>query len=489
MKRTTVSTLAAAAVLLAGTGANVALGSSRERADAGPGQRSVPVQSAELVCPAPLAGGGSTSWVTVAVPPGAEADGGSPVTVTPIDDDRQRVLTASKPGVTAKAYTSGTVPPLVARATGPLAAGLTVEQATNTDAGEARGLSAIPCGPAAADFWFVGASTLPDRSAVLYLTNPEDSMAEVDVAVYGPDGPIESEAARGIIVQPHAQQRLRLDSLTGGRSAPVLALHVMVRSGRVAAAVRDQEDKNLTGRGVDWLPPTTGPAKTLVIPALPAVEGVQTLYLAAQGGDGTARVRLISEDGPYTPAGAESVPVTQDQVSSVNLKLLRGQPVSVLVEAEVPVVAGLRVTRTVGDATDAAFLGATPPLPGPAVIADARTSNAFTTTLLLTARNTDGQVQVTTFGPGQPRARTVRIPKDTTVTLDLTGPGNAAQYAAVVEPRPGSGEIYATRLLQGRKSASFTLLPLLGARYTATIPDVSNDMSAGLRPGTGGAGQ
>ncbi|KWX02344.1 putative secreted protein [Carbonactinospora thermoautotrophica] len=487
MKHTTLSTLAAAAVLLAGVGSGAALGSLRERQDTGSGQRSVPVQSAELVCPAPLAGSGSTSWVTVAVPPGARPDaGGGPVTVSPIDDERQRVLTASKPGVTAKAYPSGTVPPLVARASGPLAAGLTVEQVTSTDAGEARGLSATPCGPAAADFWFVGTSTLPDRSAVLYLTNPEDSVAEVDVAVYGPEGPIESEAARGITVQPHAQQRLRLDALTGGRSVPALALHVMVRSGRVAAAVRDQEDKNLTGRGVDWIPQTTGPAKTLVIPALPAVDGVQALYLVAQGGDGTARVRLISKDGPYAPAGAESVPVTQDRVSSVNFKLLRGQPVAVLVEAQVPVVAGLRVTRQVGKAAEAAFLAATPPLAGPAVIADARTSSTFTTTLLLTARTADGQVKVTTFGSGQPRTRTVRIPKDTTVTVDLAGPGKATQYAVFVEPQPGSGEIYATRLLQAEKSASFTLLPLLGARYTATIPDVANDMSAGLSPVTEG---
>ncbi len=68
----------------------------------------------------------------------------------------------------------------------------------------------------------------------------------------------------GITVQPHSTEPVLLSTLAAAKEND-LTVHVSVRSGRVAAAVLALDDK----LGGDWLPASTDPASSLVLPGIP----------------------------------------------------------------------------------------------------------------------------------------------------------------------------------------------------------------------------
>ena len=473
------STLAVVAALAAGAGLGVGLDWLGAAPAPGAGQRSVPVRSADLVCPG---GNGVPATVTVAAPPdraGTTATGATPVTTRPLSakGTGTPLVSVVRPGTLATtSIAEAPVAPLVTQAKGPLAAGLNVEQVAQATAGAHRGLAGVACLPPAPDFWFVATATTDDRQSLLYLTNDGDGIAEVDVKVYGPQGPVESVAARSIQVDPHTQREVRVDSLAPGLAA--VALHVESRTGRVAAGVLDNEYRSLTGYGSDWLPVSAAPSRTTVVPAVPAGNGEQTLYLLSPDAGTTARVRVAGADGGYLLAEADSVPLAAGRVVAKTFKL-RGRAGALVVEADAEVLAGVRVVRSAGKGADTAFLAGTTALRDRAVLADAR-SGAVATTLLLTARSDEAEVLVTEFSGaagagGQPRQRSVRVPRDTTVAVELAG---GARFGVLVESR-GPGLVYGTRWLYTKAGPDLTLLPLGDARYTAVLPEVSNDLSAG----------
>ena len=61
------------------------------------------------------------------------------------------------------------------------------------------------------------------------------------------------------------------------------AVHVHARSGRIAAAVRDQQVDGLTPRGADWLPPAAAPARQQVLPVSCPDLGERLLQVVAPG--------------------------------------------------------------------------------------------------------------------------------------------------------------------------------------------------------------
>ena len=82
-----------------------------------------------------------------------------------------------------------------------------------------------------------------------------------------------------------------LDALAPGVTR--FAVHVHARSGRIAAAVRDQQVDGLTPRGADWLPPAAAPARQQVLPGVAAGAG----RAAAAGGGARASPTRSSRSG------------------------------------------------------------------------------------------------------------------------------------------------------------------------------------------------
>ena len=157
-----------------------------------------------------------------------------------------------------------------------------------------RGLAGTVCAVPGTDFWFVGSGAVVGQRGRVYLTNPEAAPAVVDVTLYGPDGPVDAPAGRGVPVAAGTQEVRLLDALAPGVTR--FAVHVHARSGRIAAAVRDQQVDGLTPRGADWLPPAAaaGPAARCCPASRPA-RGSGSLQVVAPGdSDAIVKIRLVT---------------------------------------------------------------------------------------------------------------------------------------------------------------------------------------------------
>jgi hypothetical protein len=125
------------------------------------------------------------------------------------------------------------------------------------------GLASTECAVPGNDFWFVGSGAVVGRRGRLYLSNPESVPAVVDVALYGPEGPIDAPGGRGVTLAAGAQQVLKLDALAP--DVERFGVHVQVRQGRVAAALRTSRSR-AHPLGADWCR-APAPAHRLVLPA------------------------------------------------------------------------------------------------------------------------------------------------------------------------------------------------------------------------------
>ena len=159
------------------------------------------------------------------------------------------------------------------------------------------------------DFWFVGSGAVVGQRGRVYLTNPEAAPAVVDVTLYGPDGPIDAPAGRGVPVAAGTQEVRLLDALAPGITR--FAVHVHVRSGRVAAAVRDQQLDGLTPRGADWLPVgrAAGPPPGAARASSPARGSGACRSSRPATSDAIVKLRLVTESGSFAPAGLDVLEV------------------------------------------------------------------------------------------------------------------------------------------------------------------------------------
>jgi len=477
--------LLVAAALVAGAGVAQLVDAVQHRG-AGPtaqaAPRSLPVRSATLACPSPaVVGSGASSDISLAAPPreGAGEDGDA--TLSGIAGGEPGIKLTQPAGGSLDVGSAST-PPQVARGSGSLAPGLTAELVTTATEGLGRGLSGVACVAPSNDFWFVGTSTAPGRIGRLVLTNVDQTQALLDVQLWSEKGPVEAPGTSAVTVNPGEQRTLRLDGLAPGHGR--LAVSVRVRSGRVAAALHDQDALGVTVRGSDWITPAAAPGRRLVLPGIPGGAGDRRLQILAPGRTGAiVKVTMAAKDRSFAPAGLDTVQVKAGQVAEVDLdEPTQDQPVTVILDSDEPIVASVRML--VGrNPADVGYVTAAAPLAETAVVVDARGGRRGSTSLILTAPEGGARVSYTALVPRgtPPEPHTVDVPAGRTVAVDPTPPG-AEGYALVVSPEPGSGPVYATRSLNVRHSSGpmFTVAPLAAGRFSVPVPLVRSDLSAGL---------
>ena len=466
------------------------------------GLATVPVVRAQGVCPDPTVDPTTASQVGLAAP-GARTEGttgstgpdaapdtlASGVTLTRLAG---RVPTAaaplSAPGAQAVPVATGGGP-LVARATGASAPGLGVDMLTRSTDAEVRGLSGTSCVAPGTDFWFVGSGAVIGERGRVYLSNPEAAAAVVDISLWGPDGPIDAPAGKGIAVAAGAQEVRLLDALAPGVTR--FAVHVRTRSGRVSAAVRDQRLDGLTPRGIDWLPVAAPPALHQVVPGVVGGAGQRLLQVAAPGAaDAIVTLRLVTASKTYTPVGLDVLSVRAGTVAEVDLsEVAAGEPVAVELQADAPVTAGLmsRVTAADGLVSDAAFTAAAAPLLSatPGLVALVRQGEGATSALLLSAPQGRASVRLEPVAPATPAGSAppvVEVPAGTTVVVDLATVSLAPTFALAVSPAPGSGPVFAVRSVQepeagGPMLSTEVLTPGL---FRVMVPRVVSEVTTGL---------
>ncbi|MFE4358258.1 DUF5719 family protein [Kitasatospora sp. NPDC056800] len=525
--KTTQSLLAAAVVLAAVFGiAQVRPPAAPAKAGTGAAATTAQVERTSVVCPQPVQGLTGSTTLTAYTPPGTgSATGGAgwlsdaaapavpaaqpttapaaPAAATPAPtgsgapgapvQDKNAApadarLTVPKPGTpaTGPAANGDAAPGTGAVATGALAPGFTVTQTTVVTEQRGLGLSGLTCTPAATSFWFAGASTAADRVDYLSLVNTESAAAVVDIKLYGDKGLIDNDAANGITVSPGSSQAVLLSTLTKGAVAD-LAVHVVVRSGRVGAALHAADG----GKGADWVPASDAPAPVQVMPGLPAdTASARLVVWAPPEDDADLKIQLSGKNGWFSPAGNESIHVKAGMVAAVDLgKLTRDEVAGLRLSPSddkhrTPVVAGLRVDRAAANGkTDAAWLTGSDPVGARATVADNR---AGASTLYLTSSGEAATVRVTASagsGGGTPATKEVQLPAGGTVALPAPEPaGLNGVFALTVETVSG-GPVVAARMLSlpAKDVPMFTVQALRDDRSTVKVPQAGQDPGVVLR--------
>ncbi|MCI3225513.1 DUF5719 family protein [Streptomyces sp. NP-1717] len=532
MNRTTLSLIAAATALAAVTGfAAVSAPDSADTAATAKTPARLPVERSSLLCPAPSTSELAETVYTSFTPAGADGAGtggtaelapsAAPLDDATADDDGKKDEedekdeekdeeqtgdtagddSAKEPaadGADAKAKpflalkepgkpVSGTkntsdAPALVGTATGRLAPGWTTQQTTTVTGGEGRGLLGVSCTPPDTDFWFPGASTDKARQDYVHLTNPDDTAAVADVALYGKGGTLKSDAGEGIPVPARSSVPVLLSTLTA-EAEPNVTVHVSTRTGRVGAVV-NAADENLGG---DWLAASADAAPRAVLPGIPAdATSVRLVVFAPGEDDAELKVRLAGKSGTIVPAAAaETLNVKSGMTASLDLgDVTKGEAGSVLLgpaedAGETPVVAALRVVRGKGTDQEVAFIPATGAVTERATAADNRAKGS---TLSLTAPDGTGKVKVTASagtGGGEQVVETYTVKGGTTQAVTPPVPqGLKGSYALTVEPESG-GPVHAARTLALTRDGvpMFTVQTLPDDRGMVSVPATKEDLS------------
>ncbi|MFJ3975080.1 DUF5719 family protein [Streptomyces sp. NPDC090021] len=446
----------------------------------------MPVERSLLVCPGPSSSDIAETTYTSFTPGAPAGEGKGSARLLGATKDAKPVLEPKEPGKPVGATANGAdAPALTGSADGVLAPGWTAQLTTKVAAGRARGVLGVGCTAPGTDFWFPGVSTAKGREDYVHLTNPDDAAAIVDITLFGPDGVAKADAGTGenIRVDARSTKTVLLSSLLPATQLADATAHVTTRAGRVGASVQVGEENV----GADWLPASTDPAGSLVLPGIPAdAASVRLVAFVPGEEDADLKVRLTGPGGAISPAGNEQLHVKAGMTAVMDLKdLTRGEPGSLVLtpkdpEKAAPLVAAVRVVRGSGVKQELGFIPATAPVGTRATVADNRPEQN-TTLLSLTAPSADAKVKVTASpgtGGGEPASQEVTVKAGTTQTLGLAPAGGKGSYALTVETLSG-GPVHAARTLSLPEDgiAMFTVQGLSDDHSTVSVPKAAQDLS------------
>ncbi len=368
---------------------------------------------------------------------------------------------------------------VVVRATGAMAQGLAVEQTA------AGGLPTASCGSPGTDFWFVGPGQHTASRIELYLMNTSGQAAEADVDMFTDAGPVlGSTADTGITVPPHGMVvQFLAATLPGSHS---VTLHVRTSTGQVVAAVQES-----TGPGPGaWLPPAQAPATTVVLPGLPGTAGSRQLYVAVPGTqDAKINLEAVTSRGSYQPTGAGGIDIPGGTATEIDLASLGGVPAGLKLTANVPVTA---VAMASGGAQGApgVFTAATAAIQEQGVAADDPSAAGTVSSLVISAPRGAARVRVVeaaqaTAGTGSVHqsAQVMPVAAGHSVVLPLVrvpGSPKGSAFSVVITPLPGSGPVYAGRVIAGSGAggAAQAILPIASALTSVPLSPVRDSFVA-----------
>lgn len=283
-------------------------------------------------------------------------------------------------------------------------------QSQEVEAPGFRGFAAAVCGEPSGSTWLVGGATTVGRSTSLLLANPTDVPSRVSLAIFGENGKVVAPGLTGIVVPAHGQRVLSLAGFAPGVVSPVV--HVTARGGRVVAELQQSIVRGLDAVGVELIGGGTEPEPSLVIPGVRILDAVGTsrssaladwhdvvpvVRLAVPGdAPGLVTVRVVPDEEAAAGTSFElaveagtvvDIPLDaggHDHVEGEDEEHAHGLEdglYTVFVDADVPVVAGVRASTAVdsggepapdsalrGPPSDFAWFSAAPPLDGAALV-------------------------------------------------------------------------------------------------------------------------
>jgi len=453
--------------------------------------RQVAVSSAVRACP-PAQGGGSAQVALIAGSPGSL----SPVTasgpgqvelaplplagvqlhaVSPISQGDPGALSLLAVPAASSVTKKGTT---VAEGWSVTGTGV-MAPAMEAEETESSGLSGVRCGEPGSDIWFVGPGQSNGAKQIqLDLMNIDALAASVDVSVITEAGPVQADGDTGITVPPYETVTESLSAL--GASSPVVAIEVRTSIGRVAADVWES-----SAAGSSWLPSTTAPSTSMVIPGVPPSGSAAGLFIAVPGSlSARVSVLAITPQGLYRPFGTQTVDVPPNSAFYVQLSPLGGTAAALELTSNVPVSAAVLVPGSgLG-----ALTAATAPISEQAVVAGNTTGSGPSATIALSAPAGAARVRLTEIalttsghaaGPSVSQIVSVQARHTLVVPVaPLKGSKSWSAFAVVITPLPGSGPLYAARVETQGQSTVVSIMPAISALTTINLPPVRDSYNA-----------
>ena len=231
----------------------------------------------------------------------------------------------------------------------------------------------------------VGGATTVGRTTLLLLANPTEVPSRVSLEIFGEDGQVSAPGMSGIEVPANGQRVLSLAGFAPGLVSPVV--HVTARGGRVAAALQHSIVRGLDAVGVETVGGGADPDASVVVPGVRIVDTVGTNRASALADwqDVGPVVRLVVPGETAGRATVRVVPETEGAVGTsfdvrlepgtvTEMPLDAGAPeggegavgdeadahgltdgtYTVYVDADVPLVAGVRASTAVDSGVEPA---------------------------------------------------------------------------------------------------------------------------------------
>jgi hypothetical protein len=351
-----------------------------------------------------------------------------------------------------------------------MAEGFEAEQATSA------GMGLVSCSHPSSDMWFVGSGASDVR---LYLMNTGALAASVNVNILTDTGQ-QNALANAITVAPGQVIAENISPYV--RGAQAIATEVQTSSGQVAASVWESDG---TGSGA-WVPQSTEPSTTLVIPGLTVASSAARLFVAVPG-SADAQVKVVA----YTPAGAfqqfATVPVqaSAGATTPVTLSSLGASATGLELTSNVPIVAGVLVAGTgIGS-----FATAVAPVTEQGVVAGNPPTAGLTVGLLLTAPGAAATASVSVISAdgtvtSPASLQDVTVAGGRTLAVTVPRPPGRQPFSIVLRPSADSGPLYAARVVTsgsgGLSAPLVSLLPVQSALTEITLPVAQNSYTAVL---------
>jgi hypothetical protein len=457
--------------------------------------QSATVTSVTRSCPPAAPGAGTPQISMIAVPAagsGTAAKGAatfSPVLASPAAAGG-KASSGAKPSAGGKAKTVSPVTVTAAEtvttvagpdgdaasvaATGRMAQGFEAEQT------DASGTGLVSCTHPGSDMWFVGTGQASGATQVsLYLMNTGNVTASVDLTILTDTG-LQSGPNGAVTVAPNQFVAENITPYVHGSQA--LAVHVQTNAGQVAASVWEGG----SGGGT-WLPQAAAPTTSLVIPGLTVASSAARLFVVVPGAT-NAQVQVTA----YTPAGAANqfpgapVDASADAATPVTLSSLGASAAGLKLTSNTPIVAGVLVPGSgIGS-----FTTAVSPIAEQGVVAGNPETKGVTVGLLLTAPKSAARVTISVISadgtvttPSGDQSVAVTAAHTRAVTIPRPSAGHQP-FAIVVTPQPGSGPLYAARVVTsgsgGLSAPLSSLLPVASAMTSITLPPAQDSYTAVL---------
>lgn len=453
-----------------------------------------PIGSSILICPEPGANAELGVRVTAAVVPGQPGQdtgsGSARLETLPGKTSAEAVIVGPGGQVQIDAF-GEKLPPIRAVAVGSYAPGFIADQWGRDPRGTGRGLASTACAPAASEFWFVGGGSVAGRQTRVVLVNPDENAAVVDVLIYGTGGLLDAPGGRGLVVPPNSRLVVRLDALTPGEKST--AFHVIARTGRIGAAIDDQQMSGLQSVGADWISPAAVPATMVYVPGVLPGKGARVLSVVAPGDeDAVVKIRVISPIGTFAPAERDSVKVPAGTVISVDMSSVTGeQPVTFELTSDQPIVAGMRqFFGGKNQQDDTSFTSGAQPFEGPAAVSGLPVRTATDVRLAITAPVGAVSVDIVLL-PYRGRKEVavvtaplrVNVPAGEVKFILLRPPAGIDWFTAVVTPTGDSGPILLAHRVRERSRYGdlITGYPWAPLRTEVTVPAAEQDSGVTVR--------